>query len=183
MIEPWVFVEETLESPLDCKEFKPVNPKINQFWISIGRTDAEAEALIHWHLVWRANLLEKTLMPGKIEGRRRRVDREWDGWMASSNEFEGHKFEQTPGDSEGQGSLASADHGVTKTRTQLSDWTTTNQEWLQLHASSLPVSLPPSLPPLRFHIHGTITEWICREILKSSQVPWGLVRIPFNDIH
>ena len=51
-------------------------------------------------------------MPGKIEGRRR-VDRERDGWMASSNVFDGQKFEQTPGDSEGQGSLASADRGVT----------------------------------------------------------------------
>ena len=41
-------LEKTLESPLDCKEIKPVNPKINQPWIFIGRTDAEAEALILW---------------------------------------------------------------------------------------------------------------------------------------
>ena len=44
----WTVVLKTLESPLDCKEIKPVNPKGNQFWIFIGRTDAEAEAPIFW---------------------------------------------------------------------------------------------------------------------------------------
>ena len=43
-----VVLEKTLESPLDCKEIKPVNPKGNQFWIFIGSTDAEAEAPILW---------------------------------------------------------------------------------------------------------------------------------------
>ena len=41
-------LEKTLEGPLDCKEIKPVNPKGNQPWIFIGRTDAEAEAPILW---------------------------------------------------------------------------------------------------------------------------------------
>ena len=70
-----VVLEKTLESPLDCKDIKPVNPKGNQSWIFIGRTDAEAEAPILWHLMWRANSLEKTLMLGKIEGGRRRGPR------------------------------------------------------------------------------------------------------------
>ena len=61
------FLEKTLESPLDIKGIKPVNPKGNQSLIFIGRTDAEAEA---GHLMQRANSLEKTLMLGKIEGRR-----------------------------------------------------------------------------------------------------------------
>ena len=78
-IESWVMknwylwtkvLEKTLESPLDCKETKPVNPIGNQSWIFIGRTDAEAEVPILWHLMWRANSLEKTLMLRKIEGRR-----------------------------------------------------------------------------------------------------------------
>ena len=43
-----VVLEKTLESPLDCKKIKPINPKGNQFWIFIGRTDVEAEALILW---------------------------------------------------------------------------------------------------------------------------------------
>ena len=66
-----VVLEKTLESPLDCKEIPPVNPKGNQSWIFIGRTHAETEAPILW-LIWRTDSLEKTLMPGKIEGGRRR---------------------------------------------------------------------------------------------------------------
>ena len=41
-------LEKTLESPLDCKEIQPVHPKGNQFWVFIGRTDAEAETLVLW---------------------------------------------------------------------------------------------------------------------------------------
>ena len=69
----WTLVlDKTLKSLLDCKEIKPVNPKGNQSGIFIGRTDAEAEALILWPLMRRADSLEKTLMPGKIEDRKRR---------------------------------------------------------------------------------------------------------------
>ena len=67
-----VVLEKTLESPLDCKEIKPVHPKGNQSWIFIGRTDAEAEAPIRGHLMQRVDSLEKTLMLGKTESRRRR---------------------------------------------------------------------------------------------------------------
>ena len=72
-----VVLEKALKSPLDCKEINPVSPKGNQPWIFIGRTDAEAEAPILWlpDLKRRANSLEKTLMLGKIKGRRRR------GWQ------------------------------------------------------------------------------------------------------
>ena len=67
-----VVLEKTLESPLDCKEIKPVNPKRNQSWIVIGRTDAEAETPILWPPdVKRTDSLEKTLMLVKTEGRRR----------------------------------------------------------------------------------------------------------------
>ena len=78
----FVVLEKTLESPLDCKEIQPVHPKGNQSWIFIGRTDAEAETAILWPLDTK-NRLEKILMLGKIEGKRRRNDRGWDGWMAS----------------------------------------------------------------------------------------------------
>ena len=64
-------LEKTLESPLDCREIKPVNPKGNQSGIFIGRADAEAETPILWHLMQRTDSLEKALMMGKIEGRRR----------------------------------------------------------------------------------------------------------------
>ena len=65
-------LEKTLESPLDCKEIQPVHPKGDQSWVFIGRTDVEAETPILCHLMLRADSLEKTLMLGKIEGRRRR---------------------------------------------------------------------------------------------------------------
>ena len=64
-------LEKTLESPLDCKEIQPVNLKGDQSWVFIGRTDVEAETPILGHLMRRADSFEKTLMLGKIEGRRK----------------------------------------------------------------------------------------------------------------
>ena len=66
-----VVLEKTLESPLDCKEIKPVNPKGNQSWIFIARTDAEAEPPVIWPPNVKSDSLEKILMLGKIEGQRR----------------------------------------------------------------------------------------------------------------
>ena len=66
-----VVLEETPESNLDCKEIKPVNPKGNQCWIFTGKTDAKAKTPVFGHLLWRTDSLGKTLMLGKIEGRRR----------------------------------------------------------------------------------------------------------------
>ena len=66
-----VVLEKTLESPLNSKEIKPVNPKGNQPWIFIERAKAKAPILFGY-LMWRADSLEKTLMLGKIEDRRRR---------------------------------------------------------------------------------------------------------------
>ena len=65
-------LEKTLESPLNCKETKPVKPKRNKSWIFIGKTDAEAEALILWPPDVKNWLIGKTLMLGKIQCRRRR---------------------------------------------------------------------------------------------------------------
>ena len=78
-----VVLEKILESPLDCKEIKPVNPKENQLWIFIGRTDAETEAPILWPPDVKSKLIEKDLMLGKTEGRRRSGQWGWDGWIAS----------------------------------------------------------------------------------------------------
>ena len=65
-------LENTLESLLDCKEIQPVHPKGDQTWVSIGRTDVEAETPILWPPDVRADSFEKTLMLGGIVGRRRR---------------------------------------------------------------------------------------------------------------
>ena len=67
-----VVLKKTLESPLDSKEIKSVNPKGNQSWIFIGRTDVEVKFQYFGHLMRRTDSLEKTLILGKIEGRRKR---------------------------------------------------------------------------------------------------------------
>ena len=76
MLKNWSFwtlvLEKTLENSLDSKEIKPVNPKGNQPWVFIGRTDVKLKLQYFGHLMWGANSLEKTLILGKIEGRRRR---------------------------------------------------------------------------------------------------------------
>ena len=70
----WTMVfEKTVERPLDCREIKPVSSKGNQSWIFFGRTDAEAEAPVLWQPDRTTDSLEKTLMLGKIEGRRKRA--------------------------------------------------------------------------------------------------------------
>ena len=65
-------LEKTLESPLDCKEIQPVHTKGDQSWVFIGRTDVKLKLQYFGHLMQRADSFEKTLMLGKIEGRRRR---------------------------------------------------------------------------------------------------------------
>ena len=85
-----VVLEKTLESPLDSMEIQPVHPKGDQSWMFTGRTDVEAETPILWPLMGRADSLEKTLMLGKIEGRRRRGQQyEMVGWH---NWLNGHGF-------------------------------------------------------------------------------------------
>ena len=64
-------LEKTLESPLDCKEIQPVHSEGDQSWVFFGRTDAKAETPRLGHLMQRADSLDKTLMLGGIEGRRR----------------------------------------------------------------------------------------------------------------
>ena len=112
-----------LQSLFDCKEIKPVTPKGNQPWIFIGRTDAEAEAPVLWHLMQGANSLEKTLMLGKIEVRRRRgwPSMRWLDSITYSLNMSLSKLQEIVKDRE---SWHAAFHGVTKSWTWLSDWIT-----------------------------------------------------------
>ena len=98
-----VVLEKTLESPLDCKEIQSVNPKGNQSWIFIGRTAAEAEALMLWPPdvknwligkdpdAWKDLRQEKGTTEDEMVG--------WHHWL------DGHEFEQAPGVGDWQGSL------------------------------------------------------------------------------
>ena len=100
-----VVLEKIPESPLDSKEIKPVIPKGNQFLIFIGRTDAEAEVPILWPLDVKNWLIRKDPDAGKDWRQEEKwvTEDEMTGWH---HQLDGHEFEQTPVDGEGQGSLA-----------------------------------------------------------------------------
>ena len=89
-----VVLEKILESALDCKEIKPVNPKGNQHWILTGRTDTEAEAPIFWPPDVRSWFIGKELDVGKDwrQGEKRVTEDEMGGWH---HRLDGHAFEQT----------------------------------------------------------------------------------------
>ena len=83
----WTLVlEKTLESPLDCKGIKPVNPKGNKSWILIGKTDAEAEAPILWPPDAKNWLIGKAPDAGK-DWRQEKDDRGWEDLMASPTQW------------------------------------------------------------------------------------------------
>ena len=101
VFELWCW-KRLLKSPLDCKEIKPVNPKGNQSWIF---TEGLMLKLKLQSFVWRGDSLEKILMLGKIEGRRRRWGQRM-RWLGKHHWLNGHKFEETLGDNRGQRNLA-----------------------------------------------------------------------------
>ena len=120
----WIGVlEKTLETSLDCNEIKPVNLKRNQLWIFIERTDAKAETPILWPPNVK-NWIGKDPDAEK-DWRREKKRMTEDETVGCHHWLNGHEFEQAPVDGEGQGSLACCVHGVTKSWTWLSDWTTT----------------------------------------------------------
>ena len=111
----WIMELKTLDNPLDSKEIKPANPKRNQLWIFIGRTDAEGEVPVIWPPDTKSWLLGKDRDAGK--------DWRQEEKGATDDEMTGcgHEFEQILGDSEEQGSLSCCSLWVTEGRTQLSD--------------------------------------------------------------
>ena len=126
-----VVLEKTLESPLDCKEIKLLNPKGNQPWTFIERADMEAEAQHFGHLMRTADSLEKILMLGKIEGRRRRgwQRMRWLNGITDPMDMSLSKW----GDS-GQGSLACCSPWGHK-ESWFTDWTTTKRKLFPVNIS------------------------------------------------
>ena len=109
-----VVLEKTLESPLDCKESKPVNPHGKQSWIFIGRTEVEAEAPFLWPSDVKSQLIGKDPDAGKDWRQKER-------WLDGITDA----MDMNLGDGEGQGGLA----GITKSRTWLDDWTKTTTKF------------------------------------------------------
>ena len=116
-----VVLEKILESPLDCKEIKPVHLEISPEY-SLKGLMLKLKLQYFGHLMRRAGSLKKTLMLGKIEGRRRRgaTENEMVGWHHQHN---GHEFQQALGVGDGQGGLACCSPWVARRWTWLSDWT------------------------------------------------------------
>ena len=168
-----VVLEKTLESPLDCKKIKLVNPKGNQSWIFIGTTDAEAETPILWlpdannWLIWKYHDTgkdwrweEKGTTEDEMVG--------WQHWL------DGHEFEQAPGIGDGQGGLVCCMQSMGSQRVR-HNWAT-EQNWFLC----LPVLMTywvwqKLTHDIHFQIHGHLVS--CVRHLVSIVVVWLLSRV------
>ena len=125
-----VVLEKTLESPLDCKEIQTVHSKGDQFWVFIGRTDAEAETPILWPNDVKSWLTGKDPDAGRDwrQEEKGTTEDEMTGWH---HRLDGHEFEWTPGVGDEEGGLACCDSWGCKE----SD-TTEQLDWTELRCSN-----------------------------------------------
>ena len=159
---------KTLESPLDSKDIKPINLKENQHWIFMQGLRLKCQYF--GHLMWRANSLEKTLMLGKTEGKWRRGQQRR-GWLASimdSMDVNLRKLREMVKDRE---AWHAAVHGVTKSQTWLSNWTTKRAD-SQFDPSDFGVRRVSSHSKLLKVILGT--EPVCK---RPSDLIWEVIQI------
>ena len=135
----WCFqitvLEKTLQSPLDSKEINPINSKGNQLWIFIGRTETEVPIL--WPPDEKSWLIRKDPDDGKDWEQEEKGVTEDEITLWWHHRLNGHEFEQTLRGDEGEKPGMLQSMGITKTRTQLSDWTKTihTHIYLSIHLS------------------------------------------------
>ena len=125
VFELWCW-RRLLKSPMNCKEIQPVHPKGNQSWIFIGRTDANLKLQYFDHLMQRTDSLEKTLMLGNTEGRRRR-GRQRMRWLDGITDSVNKSLSRCREMVKDKEPWRTAVHGVAKRKTHLSDWTKTTK--------------------------------------------------------
>ena len=147
-------LEKTPESPLDCKEIKPVNPKGNQSWIFIGRTDAEAQTPVLYPPDAKNWLIGKDPDAGNDWQREEKgtTEDEMVGWHHWLN---GHKFEEGLKDGDGQGRLACCSPWGCK---ELD--TTQRLNWTELNGAFLVVQMVKNLPAMQ----ETLVQFLCQKI-------------------
>ena len=168
-----VSLERALESPLDCKEIRPVHPKGNQPWIFIGRTDADAETPILWSPNAKYWLIGKALDAEKDwrQEEKRATEDEVIGWHHRLN---GHEFEQALGVGDAQGRLARFSSWACK-ESDTTEWMNWNQfQWMP-QASCFHLAEPRDhlhSSDLKLHRFNVCDKLICRDFddLAISQI-------------
>ena len=168
-------LEKTLKSHLDSKGTKPVNPKGNQSWLFIGRTDAEAETPILWPPDVKNWLIWKDPDAGK-DWRQEEKEMTEDEMVGWPHQLSRHKFEHTLGDDEGRGSLASAVHGATRVRHY---WVTEQQQPSALALLAAAAKSSQSCPTLCDPIDSSPPGSPVPGILQARMLEW--VAISFSN--